>query len=47
MNQKSNALTVDLNIHFEGSLELRKILSWLVPIAFALVRLAIHLYGGS
>lgn len=45
MNQKSNALTVDLNIHFESSLELRKMIRWLVPLA--LVQLAIRIYHGS
>ena len=47
MNQKSNALTIDLNIRFEGSLELKSMIRWLVPIAFALVQLAIRLHGGS
>lgn len=47
MNQKSNALTISLNIHFEGSLELRKVLSWLVPLAIAVIRLALHFYGAS
>ena len=47
MNQKSNSLTIDLNVHFEGSLELRSLIRWLVPIAFALVQLAIRLHGGS
>lgn len=47
MNQKSNALTIDLNVHFEGSLELKSMIRWLVPIAFALVQLAIRVYHGS
>jgi hypothetical protein len=47
MNQKPNSITLDLNIHFERSLEVRSLIKWIVPIAIALVRFAIHLHGGS
>jgi hypothetical protein len=47
MNQKQNALSIDLNIHFEGSLELKSMIRWLVPLAFALVQLAIRIHHGS
>ena len=47
MNQKPNSLTIDINVHFEGSLELKSMIRWLVPIAFALIQLAIRVYHGS
>lgn len=47
MNQKSYALTIEINIHFEGALGLKSMIRWLVPIGFALVQLAIRVYHGS
>ena len=47
MNQKPNSITLDINIHFESPIGLNNLLKWIVPIAIALIRFAIHLHGGS
>ena len=47
MNPKPNSITLDLNIHFESSLDVRTLIKWIVPIVIALVRVAIRLHGGS
>ncbi len=47
MNQKTNSvLTIDLKFHIKRQIDLRTLLKWALPIAFALVRLAAHLHGG-